>query len=131
MCGPKFCSMRITQDVRELAEEAENEADIYNGLVCRDQDDEFLKYVEKITALKATRIQELEFFFGHFEDQHPDIAVDAFKVFASSTYADLRRASRIYDQKKLEGWIGDKAVPDYRKDLYKVLLALSRSVQKP
>ncbi|HMO35292.1 MAG TPA: phosphomethylpyrimidine synthase ThiC, partial [Gemmatales bacterium] len=23
MCGPKFCSMRITQDVRKLAEEAE------------------------------------------------------------------------------------------------------------
>ena len=26
MCGPKFCSMRITQDVRELAEEAEKVA---------------------------------------------------------------------------------------------------------
>jgi phosphomethylpyrimidine synthase len=26
MCGPKFCSMRITQDVRELAEEAERVA---------------------------------------------------------------------------------------------------------
>jgi phosphomethylpyrimidine synthase len=23
MCGPKFCSMRITQDVRKLAEDAE------------------------------------------------------------------------------------------------------------
>jgi phosphomethylpyrimidine synthase len=23
MCGPKFCSMRITQDVRKLADEAE------------------------------------------------------------------------------------------------------------
>jgi phosphomethylpyrimidine synthase len=23
MCGPKFCSMRITQDVRRLADEAE------------------------------------------------------------------------------------------------------------
>ncbi len=22
MCGPKFCSMRITQDIRKLAEEA-------------------------------------------------------------------------------------------------------------
>jgi phosphomethylpyrimidine synthase len=22
MCGPKFCSMRITQDVRQLADEA-------------------------------------------------------------------------------------------------------------
>jgi phosphomethylpyrimidine synthase len=26
MCGPKFCSMRITQDVRELAEQAERAA---------------------------------------------------------------------------------------------------------
>jgi phosphomethylpyrimidine synthase len=26
MCGPKFCSMRITQDVRQLADDAERVA---------------------------------------------------------------------------------------------------------
>ncbi|MCA9694918.1 MAG: phosphomethylpyrimidine synthase, partial [Myxococcales bacterium] len=32
MCGPHFCSMKLTQDVRDMTQEAASQADIEKGM---------------------------------------------------------------------------------------------------
>jgi hypothetical protein len=101
------------------------EIDVYRGIPCSGKDDEIVEYLKNIRQQeKASRVDELAFYFGHLEHLHPEVAQDALGVFFDATYADLRRAARRFDIKKLEGWIADKKVPERRKELYRVLLVL-------
>jgi hypothetical protein len=101
------------------------QVDVYRAIRCSGKDDGIVEYLKNVRKQKASRIDELAFYFGHLES-HRDVAEDAFSVFFNATCADLKLAARHYDVKKLEGWLADENVPEHRKELYRVLAILGR-----
>jgi hypothetical protein len=120
-----------------FAEVYKGELDFYRGVRCSGPSDPLVRYLRNVQALgkpewatSLFRFNELAFYFGHLEHGRPEIAQDAFRVFCHASYDDLKRAARTFDANKLTGWLADKAVPEERKELYRVLLVLCRGVPK-
>lgn len=84
-----------------------------------------LEYVKKSLALPANDpVASLAYYFTHLDAKDATISADAFLEFAKASDADLAKAAKRFDAKKLKAWLADPATPADRLGVYAVLLGL-------
>lgn len=84
-----------------------------------------LEYAKKTLAQPANDpVASLAFYFTQLDSKDSTISADAFLEFAKASDADLAKASKGFDAKKLKTWLSDPATPTDRLGVYAVLLGL-------
>lgn len=84
-----------------------------------------LEYVRKSLALPANDpVASLAYYFTQLDAKDATVSADAFLEFAKASDADLAKAAKGFDAKKLKSWLVDPMTPADRLGVYAVLLGL-------
>lgn len=86
--------------------------------------DRVIEYLKLLETLPEKGADRLAFFAGHFEDEEPVLANDAYDEFARASYAEVWELAPRLDRDKLIGWLEDPDVIKPRKRLYYTLLGV-------
>ena len=86
--------------------------------------DRVIEYLKHLETLPEKGVDRLAFFAGHFEDEEPVLANDAYDEFARASYAEVVEIGPRLDRDKLIGWLENPEVIKPRKRLYYTLLGV-------
>ncbi|MCC6419807.1 MAG: hypothetical protein IT429_16360 [Gemmataceae bacterium] len=84
---------------------------------------ELVKYFTGAVTRKDRPLAErLHYAFDHLNSADPEVAIDAFREYARSSYTDYRAMARKLPADTLAGWLRDPKTPSLRYGLYGLLL---------
>jgi hypothetical protein len=84
-----------------------------------------LEYVKTSLTLPANDpVARLAYYFTQLDAKDATVSADAFLEFAKASDADLAKAAKGFDAKKLKTWLVDPATPADRLGVYSLLLGL-------
>lgn len=81
-------------------------------------------YISNIPSDRILTTERLAFFATHLESADERIAADAYREFASVSYADLARFAPRMSRRRLRQWIDDPNIDQNRLGLYGQLLGM-------
>ncbi|MSQ93575.1 MAG: hypothetical protein EXR98_03355 [Gemmataceae bacterium] len=112
-----------------LCEIYKGRLDAYKG-VALVNDREMIRYLDGAIKIKTRPPPErLRYAFDFLNSQEPEVAMDAYREFASADYRDYQEIAKKLPAATIAGWLKDEKTPSFRHGLYAMLLGHCGGVQ--